>query len=64
MLAHTAELKLPVERLPGGTKLLWALILGFLRFFQKFRNNKFLQIKITANTVSRKNLLQSKHFLT
>ena len=60
LLANTAELGLPVGKLPCGTKLLRALIFGILRFLQLNPQKQ----KITANTVSRYNFLQSKYSLT
>lgn len=47
-LAHTAELGLSVGKLQCGTKLLRALILEFLWFFQQSAKTSSSQIKITA----------------
>ena len=60
LLANTAELGLPVGKLPCGTKLLRALIFGIFAIFPI----ESAKQKIITNTVSRYNLVQSKYSLS
>ena len=45
-------------------KIIAGSYFGIFVIFPAIRKNKFSQIKITANTVSGTNLLQSKYSLT